>query len=510
MPLYDILFDAPVSDWLKFAGFFLGIFLFIFIAEKTRAALGWHAEVNRKLVHIGTGVLIFTCAFLFESKTPLIWMAVLFIGINFLGVRTGRLKGMHGTARHTYGTVFYPLAFLVLVLTCWEGHKVILMMSMLILAISDAMAAIVGENLKKPHEFILLKDKKSAEGSAVMFATTLLLFLAVLPRIAYLDNLTFPWWRALWIGLITAAVATAFEALSSAGSDNLTAPLGAAYMMYLMIGRPIGFNIQVTLGFFLALTVAVLSVRAKFLSPSGGVMTFLLGTLIFGAGGVAWTAPILVFFFSSSLLSKLGKRNKSRFQHLYEKTGTRDAGQVLANGGIAGLMVILNSFWNHPFWYALYLGAVAAVNADTWATEIGVFSRFKPRSVRTFRIVPHGTSGGITPLGTFASLCGSALIVVSGWLTAPGEFGVMPRAAWFWIIIAAGLAASLADSLLGATIQAQYRCVRCQKITEKPIHCGGKTALVNGCSRVNNDSVNLISSAVGAGLVWLLINGTVR
>ncbi|NQT25154.1 hypothetical protein HQ585_07360, partial [candidate division KSB1 bacterium] len=128
MNLLEFFFGAPASDWIKFAGFFLGIFLFIFIAEKTRSALGWPAEVTRKLVHIATGVLIFFCAFLFESQIPLIYMAGIFIVVNFLGIQSGKLKGMHGTERHTWGTVYYPLTFLILVLTCWEHHKTILMM----------------------------------------------------------------------------------------------------------------------------------------------------------------------------------------------------------------------------------------------------------------------------------------------------------------------------------------------------------------------------------------------
>lgn len=501
MNLLEFFFGAPASDWIKFAGFFSGIILFIFIAEKGRSLLGWPAEVNRKLVHIATGVLIFFCAFLFESQIPLIWMAGIFIVVNFLGVQSGKLKGMHGTARRTYGTVYYPLTFLILVLTCWKNHKTILMMSMLILAISDAAAAIVGENLKKPHEYILVRDRKSIEGSAVMFLTTLFLIVIVMPRVAYLDNLTFPWWRTLWIGMIVAAVATALEALSSAGSDNLTAPLGAACVMSLMIAQPMMTNIQVTQGFGLALLVAILSVRAGFLNSSGGVATFLLGTLIFGAGGWAWAIPILTFFILSSLLSKIGKKKKDGLD--YEKSGRRNIDQVLANGGLAGLAVMLYTFSPNPLWYALFLGSVAAVNADTWATEIGVFSRFKPRSILNLKIVEHGTSGGITPLGTFASLAGSALIFASGWVITPEIFRSVLTGPIVWIIIGAGLAASLFDSLLGATVQAQYRCVECGKITEKEIHCSEETKLQSGFSWLNNDGVNALSALFAMLIVWI-------
>lgn len=501
MNILNSLFAAPASDWMKFAAFFIGIFLFITAAEKTRSALGWPAEVNRKLVHIGTGLLIFFCAFLFESQIPLIWMAGIFIIVNFMGVQSGKLKGMHGTERKTYGTVYYPLTFLILVLTCWHSHKTILMMSMLILAVSDAAAAIVGGSLKNPRAFVLMRDRKSLEGSAAMFLTTLLLITLVMPRIAYLDNLTFPWWRAVWIGILAAAAAAVLEALSTGGSDNLTAPLGAAYIMSMMIGRSIDVNIQVTQGFFLALIVALLSVRSEFLSPSGGAAAFLLGTLIFGAGGWAWTVPILTFFILSSLLSKLGKKKKDRLD--YEKSGCRDIYQVLANGGPAGLAVMLYTFFPDPIWYALYLGAVAAVNADTWATEIGVFSRFKPRCIMNFKKVEHGASGGVTPLGTLSSLAGSALIFLSGWLAAPEAFRQAVGGHMAWIVPGAGLAASLFDSVLGASVQAQHRCKRCGKITEKKVHCGEETGPHSGWRGLNNDGVNALSALFGMACVWI-------
>lgn len=503
MTLLHTLFSAPPTDWLLFAGFFVGILLFIIVAEKARSLLGWPAEVNRKLVHVGTGLLIFFCAFLFESNVPLIWMAIIFMLVNLVGVRTGLLKGMHGTQRHTYGTVYYPLTFLILVATCWENHKVILMMSMLILSISDAAAAIVGESLKDPHVYNLAGDTKSREGSLTMLLTTLLLFLFILPRIVTLDQMEMSLGRALWIGIIVATVATALEALSSGGSDNLTAPLGAAYILFLMLSGDRDYNTQVTLGFTLALLVGWLSYKAKFLSPSGSVATFLLGTVIFGAGGLAWTLPILTFFILSSLLSKMGKKGKARFDLIFEKSSTRDVGQVIANGGIAGFAVVLYTFFPNPIWYAVYLGAVAAVNADTWATEIGVFSRFKPRSIFSLKQVEHGTSGGITPLGCLASLLGSLLIALSGFLVAPKEFGIFPGSVTFWILTAAGLTGSLVDSLLGATIQAQYRCLSCKKVTEKKSHCGIGTTRISGFEWMDNDRVNVLCAFSAALLVMI-------
>ena len=67
------------------------------------------------------------------------------------------------------------------------------------------------------------------------------------------------------------------------------------------------------------------------------------------------------------------------------------------------------------------------------------------------------------------------------------------------LALSGGLAGSLADSLLGATLQASYRCPACGKITESRVHwCGTPTQLVKGLPWVNNDLVNLLATLVGA------------
>src|SRR5205823_13504698 len=116
-------------------------------------------------------------------------------------------------------------------------------------------------------------------------------------------------------------------------------------------------------------------------------------------------------------------------------------------------------------WLPALVGALATVNADTWATEVGMLSRRPPRLVTTLRRVPAGPSGGVTPLGTLAGLLGAGLVGAGAALRAPslapgrsgrsGRFGILGRA------IVAGVSGSLGDSLLGATLQAPYRCPAC-------------------------------------------------
>ncbi len=506
MNVFEYLFRATASDWLHFLYFFIGIIFFIALAEKTRKALRWSPEVNRKLVHILTGILILFSPFFFVSNKPLIWMAIFFTAVNYWGVRSDKLKGMHDTGRRSYGTVFYPLTFLILVSVYWNHHKAVFVLSMLILALADAAAAIVGENLKRPREYRLGRDKKSLEGSLVMFITSFLIVLIGLPVIGHLDGYLLSWITAGWIGFNTALIVTACEALSSGGSDNLSAPLGAAFVLSFMLTHSNPDNIQFSIGIGLAFLFALAAYRAHFLTADGSVAAFLLAVVIFGMGGWRWTIPILTFFLSSSPLSKIGKKRKARFRLLFEKESRRDMGQVLANGGIAGCIVLLNNYFSDPVWYNIYLGSLAAVNSDTWATEIGTLSKSKPRSIRNLKKVDPGTSGGVTGLGLGSALLGAFTIGLSGFLSDSPDYSLSFSLLFFYIIGVGGFAASLADSLLGATMQAQYRCPICGKVTEKRTHCNKKeTMLISGYRWLNNDAVNFFCSLCGGVFVWLMI-----
>jgi uncharacterized membrane protein len=156
-------------------------------------------------------------------------------------------------------------------------------------------------------------------------------------------------------------------------------------------------------------------------------------------------------------------------------------------------------------WLA-FAGAMAAVNADTWSTELGVLSLIPPRIITTGQKVERGTSGGITLAGILAAL-GGALFVGIAAIIFPASSSWLYR---LGIITLGGLIGSLFDSVLGATVQAIYWCPTCQKETERhPTHtCGSSTSQVRGWSWFNNDMVNLACSLMGATVtmgLWLLL-----
>jgi uncharacterized protein (TIGR00297 family) len=270
---------------------------------------------------------------------------------------------------------------------------------------------------------------------------------------------------------------------------------------------------QVFLGVVLAAVVAIAAFRLKTLNRSGAWGAFALGVVVFGFGGLPWAAVLLVFFITSSGLSRIMKNRKEKIEAEFSKGSRRDAWQVAANGGVAGLSALIGVFFPASIVpWVVFAAAFAAANADTWATELGVLSRRWPRSILNFQQVQPGTSGGISLVGTFAAASGAALIALTAWFTWPDAVtSLTARLLYALIIILAGVIGSIIDSLLGATVQGIYRCPVCEKETEKyPLHtCGNTTILLRGWQWMNNDVVNLACTG-SAAIIAVLIMGFIQ
>jgi uncharacterized protein (TIGR00297 family) len=250
-----------------------------------------------------------------------------------------------------------------------------------------------------------------------------------------------------------------------------------------------------------ALAAAVIALTARFLKSldtSGAVAAVIVGTAS-AAAGWRWAALLIFFFLSATALSRLRAAEKSRrTSDIISKGGERDAIQVLANGGIfavAALLTLASSWHALP---ALALGALAAAASDTWATEVGTLVSAPPRMITTGLFVPPGTSGAVTIAGLGGSALGALAIAAAAYVARwPTRIAVAA--------LIGGVVGSLADTLLGATLQHRRWCRSCESFTEQRTHrCGARTVHGDGIAWLNNDAVNFTSGLIG-GVVALLI-----
>jgi len=264
--------------------------------------------------------------------------------------------------------------------------------------------------------------------------------------------------------------------------------------------------IRIVLGVIGSGFIGYVAYRKQSLSLSGMISAMIMGTGFVLFGEPIWFSLLIVFFLSSTIWSKWKRSvaKKREAEASYEKSSRRDAGQVWANGGIGLLLCIANAIIPYDGWLYAYIGVMASVTADTWATEIGALSKSQPISVITWKRVRSGTSGGISCLGSVASLAGATLIGLISSLYFHLDYR--------YIVVGAiaGFLGAMVDSIIGARLQVMYRCNTCGEIIERKIHCGIPTQYSRGLSWMNNDRVNGISSVIGGvvalGLMLILSN----
>ena len=261
--------------------------------------------------------------------------------------------------------------------------------------------------------------------------------------------------------------------------------------------------------------IALLARQKRALTVDGAIAAFVLGTALMSiSGGWLYWSVMVVFFLTGTAVSRLGRERKHALATMHEHGCERNWVQVVCNGGVGLVAAILCSVTEQGAFAIAAIVSFAATNADTWGSEIGILSRRAPRSILTGRELPAGISGGVTLEGTFASLFGSLVIAVWFGLVAlaallatgslAGPSGVARLLGTTSIIVVFGFLGSIVDSILGASIQAQYVTAgnddgqASGEPTERPHGPNGPNTLVRGVRFVTNDVVNLVSVAVAS------------
>lgn len=253
------------------------------------------------------------------------------------------------------------------------------------------------------------------------------------------------------------------------------------------------------LSFMIATTT--FAYRMRVIDRFGAVAAIPMGFIILYFGSVLWFLVLLIFFVTASLFTKYKYKQKQKMGLSEGNDGARGWKSVIANGGPAAAFAILYYLsHNNPVFTLSFTGSLSFALSDTVATEVGLLSKAKPRSILTGKEINTGQSGGVTVRGEIAALTGSILIgTVSGLLLSEGILlqilVILPAA------ITAGTIATNIDSIFGATIQAKYRCINCKKCLEKrAIHCNVFTIQERGIPLIDNNVVNLLAAIIGAAI----------
>jgi uncharacterized protein (TIGR00297 family) len=225
-------------------------------------------------------------------------------------------------------------------------------------------------------------------------------------------------------------------------------------------------------------------IKFKLLTIGGAIASIITGLTLLYCGGIPILIPLIFFFLSGSLISRLLPPR----HHSDNKSGkARDAVQVLANGGVYTTIALIHYLYPHPFLPVLMAIALSTATSDTWASDIGLGIPSTTINISNFRPISPGVSGGISLTGTLGGLAGALSIALLYY------FIINQNLLHAIYITAAGFTGMIADSLLGAKLQAKYYQPQTGHWSDTlNQHYQHKS----GFRSITNDHINLISQII--------------
>ncbi len=434
-----------------------------------------NSKTLRKSIHLVTGLLILLLTYLVDKQSLLIIIVAgsVFAFASFNYKTFGLL---HKTADASLGTLFYPLGVLLSFVLLYDMPFYFFRITLLILTVSDTIANISGQIKPGNYYFKPFREEKSLYGVIGFALSALLIFYLFLPESLFGIEAYV---------LLAILLSVNFEVLSYRGSDNFSIPVGSA--LYFLIMDAHEGNLLFFTGVILISALgSFLLYKKRIISKYGSVATYFLGVYFLGVLGYEWLLPVLAFFVTSVLFTMLNtclRRKKP-------SSNRRNVWQVLANINWALAASVLFLISGEKMFIYLFIVMIAAVTADTWASEIGPVFHKNCFSLAHLRMKQSGVSGGISLAGTVAAMLGSLFISGFSYYLFFDEVYI-PLIIVFWV---SGFLASFVDSLLGAFVE--------PSLNKQPFL---RTGMKKNMERISpNDIVNILGSLSAAVFFFVL------
>ncbi|MEH2339273.1 diacylglycerol/polyprenol kinase family protein [Nostoc sp.] len=230
------------NDFIGLAISYVYAISLLVIGEGLRRLFAVKPDLTRKVIHIGAGMWVFGVLLLFKHWEIGIIPFATFIGLNYLFYRY-RIIGAMDTQDSSPGTVYFAISVTLLFGLLWRpdgpvDSAPIAVAGIMAMTWGDALAALIGKRFGQ-HKYQVGNSVRSWEGSAAMFvASTVVIFLVLLllpgsSLSPLARHFSLGW--TLFTTVITATFATLAEAVSPHGTDNLSVPLVAAGVVWVVM-----------------------------------------------------------------------------------------------------------------------------------------------------------------------------------------------------------------------------------------------------------------------------------
>ena len=283
-------------------------FLLIFAAAELWRRYGNPpVEWSRKFVHFTGGLLVLAFPWIFTSRWSVLVLVSVFSVLIWGTRRAGLLRSVHGVTRESHGSLFYPLAVVILFAISYD-QPAFYLASALALVVSDTAAALLGSTYGRTR-YDVEQDRRSIEGSVSFFLVTFLAVHVTLLLLTEVDRSV-----SVLVAVQVASVVTLFEGISLHGSDNLLVPL-ATYHLLLRLTPESPAVIAGHTGVLITILVllSLLARRSRLMKTSGVMAASLFFYLVFSLGGPEWMlAPALGLVGIAGMRAYMG-RTRSYF-----------------------------------------------------------------------------------------------------------------------------------------------------------------------------------------------------
>jgi uncharacterized protein (TIGR00297 family) len=200
-------------------------------------------------------------------------------------------------------------------------------------------------------------------------------------------------------------------------------------------------------GSILVLALGVIALRLHALDGRGAAGAVVLGISLLWLGGIYPFLAMMVFLIIGVAATKYRFEEKVRRGFSSKSEKIRGLGNVLGNGLAVVIFLVVEMITRQDIFWAATFSAIATVNGDTLASELGkVFGR-KPRLITNLKPVKPGTNGGVSLQGELFALIGAVLIVP--FALPLTSYKLLMSVA----IIVGGFVGVNLDSLIGATLE---------------------------------------------------------
>ncbi|MEW6710012.1 MAG: hypothetical protein AB1403_09350, partial [Candidatus Riflebacteria bacterium] len=333
-----IHWDSEFGTALVVAAIFL---ILVGLGEILRGLNLCSQEGTRKFVHLTGGVVSLSFAYLFRSHWTILGLCFAFVSLMIFTKKFGLLPSVHGVKRKSAGDLLHPIAiYLTFSITNYMEKPEYYLISIMVLSVSDALAAIIGVSYGF-KVFRVEEEKKSVEGSFIFLLSTFLIVHLGLLLLTHIGRL-----ESVLVALLIAVLVTCFEAISLGGADNIIIPFGTLFILDKIVHLPLeDLVFRITSVTIIFLVTWAIGNSSKRLGSSGVIGMSLVGYGAWTLVGPHWYIPVFIctllvgnfdiflempgnqdeyvrvrpvfYMFIGSLLWMLGPNSKLAGEHLF-------------------------------------------------------------------------------------------------------------------------------------------------------------------------------------------------